>query len=97
MVTEVPDQIDRPVRVGDWIAYGVGRGEISTALVIGFVQKPGLVWDDANARWKDGIVIRIQIKSAVNDRASLIEARRKEFVKIEAREEGAEMRPRRGY
>ena len=90
MVTEVTDQVGRTVEVGDWIAYGVGRGNVTTALVLGFTERPGMVWDHSNRRWVDGLVTKIQVKSPHNEKASLIEAARRQFVKIEAREEGAE-------
>ncbi len=87
----VDDQIGRHVHIGDWIAYGVGRGHITTALVLNFQIKQGDVWDADKRRWVRGDVLKIQVKSPNNEKASLIEATRKQFVKIEPREEGAEM------
>lgn len=88
--TEVNDQIGRTVKPGDWIAYGVGRNEVTTGIVLGFQDRPGDVWDTGLRRWVQGIVVKIQVKSPSNERPSLIEARRKQFLKIEAREAGAE-------
>lgn len=91
MVTEVQDQIGRTVRAGDWIAYGVGRGHLTTALVLGFQVKQSDVWDHHQRRWVRGDVVKIQVKSPDNASPSLIEAARRHFVKIEPREDGAEM------
>lgn len=90
-IVPVIDQIGQDVQVGDWIAYGVGRGEISTALVIGFKPSSTYVWDPQTRQRSQVPAVKMQIKSPMNERASLIEAYRKEFIKIPPREEGAEM------
>lgn len=95
--SHVEDQIGQPVHVGDWIAYGVGRGHITTGLVLDFRVKTGDVWDYGQRKWVRGDVVKIQVKSPANDSPSLIEAARRHFVKIAPREEGAEVSKRRAY
>lgn len=88
---DVTDQIGQTVNVGDWIAYGVGRGEITTGLILGFRQNSRTHWNYKEQRQEVSDYYKIQVKSPSNEKPSLIDASRKEFIRIPPREAGAEM------
>ncbi len=95
-MSEVTDRIGQTVSVGDWIAYGVGRGDLSTALVIEILDKgttktwirhvPSGEWE-----YQEVHNYKLRIKSPDNENVSYIETFRRHFVKIPAQPEGSEM------
>lgn len=90
----VLDLLGGELHAGDWIAYGVGRGDLSYGLVLGFKEYEYTYSHyDAVTRTRTpmkGVRFKIQVKSPENDRPSLIESYRRHFIKIEKQPEGAE-------
>lgn len=91
----IEDRLGQEIAVGDWIAYGVGRGYIDFALVLEIKEgKPQAYYGyDAAHRWvKQGEkpTFQLVIKSPSNHGKSRIEAARRHFVKVPTQPEGAE-------